>query len=190
MLATKSEAYAFCAHVKNHWKDIVGGSAVFLLLGTAASLGFDVPKTVTAVAVLFAAVALAAFLAWRDEHRENESLLADRRTATDECFDRAIAFMKGSNGGRWLPMNALYMARAHELPSNDQVNKVCSRLVESNHGKPFEGLDMRILPTERLDFLRWAHTASGVDLATGADYLRAAESWSELRGRKLPPLPA
>jgi hypothetical protein len=58
----RQDARTFLRDAKDHWKGIVGGSAVFLLIGVAASMGLNVPPVISGVAALCLAFSLACFL--------------------------------------------------------------------------------------------------------------------------------
>jgi len=65
-----SDALAFLSAAKDHWRQIVGESVVFLLIGAVASVGLRVPPLISFVAAFCLAVAFACFHCWRDEHEK------------------------------------------------------------------------------------------------------------------------
>jgi hypothetical protein len=70
----REDMATFLRCAKDHWKNIVGGSLVFLLVSVAASLGLNVPPAISAIATLCFAVVFACFLCWRDEHKKAQDL--------------------------------------------------------------------------------------------------------------------
>lgn len=70
----RQEMWAFLRAAAEHWRQIIGGSLLFLLAGVAASLGLNVPPSISGIAALSLAVVCACFLCWRDEHNRAESL--------------------------------------------------------------------------------------------------------------------
>jgi len=72
----RKDAWIFLLAAKNHWKEIVGGSLLFLLIGVAASMGLNIPPAISAIAALCLAFSMACFLCWRDQYREAERLTA------------------------------------------------------------------------------------------------------------------
>src|SRR5439155_2442244 len=92
----RQDAWTFLCNTKDHWKEIVGGSAVFLLLGVAASMGLSFPPVVSGVLALCGAVALACFLCWRDEH--NKALQLVPRLQVSIEHSRSIVHAIWNNG--------------------------------------------------------------------------------------------
>jgi hypothetical protein len=65
-----SDVFAFLSDAKDRWRQIVGESVVFILIGAVASVGLRVPPLISFVAAFCFAVAFACFLCWRDEHEK------------------------------------------------------------------------------------------------------------------------
>jgi hypothetical protein len=76
-MALWSDICAFCRAAKDRWRQMVGGGAIFIVFGTAASIGFHVPWWISFIAAFCLAVAVACFLVWREEH-ENVVVLTNR----------------------------------------------------------------------------------------------------------------
>jgi hypothetical protein len=94
------QTFARCA--KDHWKEIVGGSFVFLLISVAASLGLNVPPLVSAIATLCFAVAFACFLCWRDEHRRADGLAERLRPRLQVTVDEKSIANAIWNNNQWM----------------------------------------------------------------------------------------
>jgi hypothetical protein len=69
-----SDMMAFGNRTIAHWKELYGGGLIGLILGLVASMGYDVPKALSAVFGLGACIAYAAFSAWRVEHHKCKAL--------------------------------------------------------------------------------------------------------------------
>ncbi len=72
-----SDVLMFLREAKDHWRQIVGGSVLFLILGVAASVGLNVPPAISIIAVFCLAFSWACFLSWRDQ-RETAFNLFER----------------------------------------------------------------------------------------------------------------
>src|SRR6266481_1079430 len=93
----RQDAWTFLCGAKDHWKEIVGGSVVFLLIGVAASMGLNVPPVISGVAALCLAFSLACFLCWRDEHKKTQRLIPRLQVSIDQSRSITPAIWNNGN---------------------------------------------------------------------------------------------
>jgi hypothetical protein len=93
----RQDAWTFLSGAKDHWKEIVGGSVVFLLIGVAASMGLNVPPVISGVAALCLAFSLACFLCWRDEHKKAQRLIPRLQVSIDQSRSITPAIWNNGN---------------------------------------------------------------------------------------------
>jgi uncharacterized membrane protein len=65
---------AFLTSSRDHWKELIGGSFVAILIGVALTMGFNIPRFIAGLIAFCLAVLLACFLAFRDQYRKAEQL--------------------------------------------------------------------------------------------------------------------
>jgi hypothetical protein len=133
--------------------------------------------------VFLGCLAVAVFLAWRDEHKKARSKYTQRHKAINECLDRAALRLKDPRLDI-TTFQALYNAGAYDLESPDEVSQVCDELVTLGHVHPFHKLGM---PKEEwLEFLVTGKRHPKYDFGKGVDYLDAAQEWALDRKRSDP----
>src|SRR5436190_18727351 len=65
---------AFLTSSRDHWKELIGGSFVAILIGVALTMGFNIPRSIAGIVAFCLAVVIACFLAFRDQYRKAEKL--------------------------------------------------------------------------------------------------------------------
>src|SRR5438094_786794 len=65
---------AFLASSKDHWKELIGGSFVAILIGVSLTMGLNIPRSIAALIAFCLAVLIACFLAFRDQYRKAEQV--------------------------------------------------------------------------------------------------------------------
>jgi hypothetical protein len=181
----RSELLAFVKAVWRHWKWVVGGATV-AFCQVCYGIWQQEPRPVVSWILLAIGLSCAVFLAWRDEYRSTQKLLAARDTARDECLNISVGLLK-KYPIFMLPMHAVYRAKAYKLESNDDLLWICSELEKHGHADPFLGFEEFIPASERLEFLKWARKQNGIDLSKGNSFVTGADAWPKLKGRLQPP---
>jgi len=102
MKETWQDVLTFLYAAKEHWRQIVGGGVVFLLIGVAASVGLSVPPLIAGIAALCFAVVIACFLCWRDEHRKAENLEERSTPRLQVTVDKKSIANALWNGNDWM----------------------------------------------------------------------------------------
>lgn len=183
----KEDLRTFAVASKEHWKEIVGGSLVFLLIGVAASLGLNLPPVITGVSTLCFAVALACFLCWRDEHAK--TLTINRRATLYKIRDLIADTKTSSLDDKYDSFGAL-LRYSEELRTEEDVVWVCSQLREKGHDHPFGLLELtskNALAGHWLNFLQEARASSLTIKRIPPVFQFAAKQWSKkdtyLKGR-------
>jgi hypothetical protein len=141
---------AFVKSSKEHWKKLIGESAVALILGVLAAVGFNVPPLIAGVLALGLAVVAACWLAFKDQYGKVialEERLKSRITAS--CSDDEQCKLAGS------PKNLPHFRARIHLSGDKIAERVTATVVGIRE-------DGQKLPVEEPVKLRW-HSA-GLEL--------------------------
>ena len=98
----RTDIWTFAKCAKEHWKEIVGSSFAFLLIGVLASVGLNVPPIASGIATLCFAVAAASFFCWRDERKKGESLSERLQPRLQVTVDKKSIADAIWNGDEWM----------------------------------------------------------------------------------------
>jgi hypothetical protein len=78
--------------------------------------------------------------------------------------------------------NAICVAQAHTLRTNEDLVWVCDELVKNKHAHPFEGLEERVPQRDWLEFVQRATLRPNIKTEKSGDYLHFAEEWPKIKG--------
>ena len=174
MAALRTDLLAFFRSVFRHWRAGVTGGVIAVAVLIATTY-YRVPKAVI-TAALVGYVVVAAFYAWREEHKLAEERQDARHRAVIACFQRCVDIMATDNV---MPFTALLRADAHLLETSDEVTGVCIFMETYNHGDPFTHIDQVISFDQRLAFLKFVRWSPNFDRNNEVFYLDAAQEWAE-----------
>jgi len=177
-----TDLWTFTKAVFRHWRAGVTGGAIAVGSLFAATY-YPIPRSVI-TAALVGYVLVAAFYAWREEHRNAKERTDARHRAVVACFERCIAITGRENTQ---PFNALVRANAHELETSDEVSGVCVMMQAYGHGDPFTDIDPSLVSLdERLAFVRFFRYSSEHSRADEIAYLDAALEWAKRFHKAVP----
>lgn len=176
-----ADLWDFARAVFRHWiAGVTGG-----ILAAALSLTgifHPLPKNII-VAALIGYVIVAAFYAWREEHKKAQDRADARHKAVVACFQRCADTMEKENR---MPFNALLRADAHELETSDEVTGVCILMQAYDRGDPFTDIDKVVNLDQRLAFVNFVRWSPKYDIDDNIGYLHAAQDWAKQYGVDLP----
>jgi hypothetical protein len=105
----------------------------------------------------------------------NNAISKRREEQSNQVVEKAFALLKRPES-RLQPFQALYVAGAADLETNDQVVSVANKLSE-HHDHPLRWMQPYVLEGEWLQFLQWGKYYPDLKLDTG-DYLEAVIAWA------------
>jgi hypothetical protein len=105
----------------------------------------------------------------------NNAISKRREEQSNQVVEKAFALLKRPES-RLQPFQALYVAGAADLETNDQVVSVANKLSE-HHDHPLRWMQPYVLEGEWLQFLQWGKYHPDLKLDTG-DYLEAVIAWA------------
>ncbi|MEY2574795.1 MAG: hypothetical protein QOF80_282 [Verrucomicrobiota bacterium] len=200
---TKEVLRAFLLASKEHWRELVGGSTIAILIGVSLAMGLNIPPLVAGLIAGNLAVLLACFLAFRDQYRVAHALrreltetrddIANKRyKAAYECFRKTVEFIKkGDAPFHGLCKSGVHLIETRDLDvANNLVLLVCGYLKTYGHGSPFAGLEEYVPQGEYHAFLSWIHYSPNFDPLKDWEYLEAADAWRILVGHPTPSMDA
>jgi hypothetical protein len=172
-----ADLLAFTKAVFRHW--IAGMTGGILAAGLSITGIFHpLPKNII-TAALIGYVIVAAFYAWREEHKKAQDREDARHRAMIACFQRSVDIIEKENR---MPFNALVSANAYELETANEVMGVCVLMETYGHGDPFTEIDKVISDDKRLAFLKFFRWSPQYDRNNEIAYLEAALDWANRFG--------
>jgi len=110
----------------------------------------------------------------------NNAISKRREEQSNQVVEKAFALLKRPES-RLQPFQALYVAGAADLETNDQVVSVANKLSE-HHDHPLRWMQPYVLEGEWLQFLQWGKNHPDLKLDTG-DHLEAVIAWAVKHNR-------
>jgi hypothetical protein len=130
----------------------------------------------------------------KDSEKDSKRVVSDRglniaptsatggEVTRESCFEGTAHLLKTRE--KYLDaFNALFLARADNLDSNEDVIWVCKQLALREYEHPFSAIHMFVPDGEWLQFLKWGRHHAKYNFESDNDYLYAAEEWNKKSGR-------
>jgi hypothetical protein len=121
------------------------------------------------------------------QSRRVSRLEGQRDNEVGDCVDRAAKALQSSLATKSLfSFNAICLADAHKLATNEQLVAVCDELKTHQYDHPFEGLDEFVPKKDWLAFVKAAIRRPDIEATRGGDFIWLAEHWHEVKGYPKP----
>jgi hypothetical protein len=111
----------------------------------------------------------------------NEALSEVNDANRKNCFFRVAALLNEKPRRFFADFNALILAGAHHLKSNDDLVWLCNELAKNGHENPLKELGDYVPERDWLDFLQWVAVRPNTDIKLGYGYVEAAKEWPARR---------
>lgn len=120
------------------------------------------------------------------QSRRISALEGKRDEKVEECVNRACEQLQNDSLQCFWSFNAICIADAHKLATNEQLIRVADQLEKNGHDHPFEGIEDYVPRKDWLEFVKTAMRRPDIKAKRSGDYLWLAEQWPTIKGYPAP----